>query len=315
MSVPRRRAVVIANPAARRALPPAALNAASTAMRAHGWDVVIETPASREATIASATAHARDGVDAILACGGDGSLATVVHGVIAAGEAARTAVGVIPAGTANVWAAEIGVPGDTARALALIEHGVRRRVDLGWARIGRAERVPFLLVCGAGLDAAIVRAVEARPAWKQRVGRLAFGLPSLTALAAWPAVEARIAIDGDEVHAPRLLLALAANARRYGGLAALSAGSMLNDGMLDVTLFEDPGGVRSRLALAVQALRGRLDERAVHGVTHRRAARVTITPARPLPVEVDGDSLGECGPDAPLHIEVAPGALLAICGR
>lgn len=306
---------MIANPVARRALPPATLEAAAAAMRARGWDVVIEAPASREATIASATAHARDGVETILACGGDGSLATVVHGVIAAGEGTRTAVGVIPAGTANVWAAETGVPRDTERALALIEHGTRRRVDLGWARIGQGERVPFLLVCGAGLDAAVVCAVERRPAWKRRMGRLAFGLPALTALAAWPAVDARITIDGDERHAPHLLLALAANARRYGGLAALSAGSSLDDGLLDVTLFEDGRSVRSRLALAAQALRGRLDERAVGGVTHRRAARITITPARPLPVEVDGDSLGECGPDAPLHIEVAPRALLAICGR
>ncbi|MDA0301583.1 MAG: diacylglycerol kinase family protein, partial [Chloroflexi bacterium] len=72
MSVPRRRAVVIANPAARRALPPAALDAASAAMRAHGWDVTIEVPAGREVAIASATAHARGGGDAILACGGDG---------------------------------------------------------------------------------------------------------------------------------------------------------------------------------------------------------------------------------------------------
>ncbi|MGE3855317.1 MAG: diacylglycerol kinase family protein [Dehalococcoidia bacterium] len=315
MSATHRRAVVIANPAARRALSPGALESAAAAVRARGWDVTIEAPDGRADAIARAEAHARSGVDALLACGGDGSLGVVVRGVTAAGADTPTAVGVIPAGTANVWAAETGVPRETERALALIEDGVRRRVDLGWARIGAGERVPFLLVCGAGLDAAVVRAVEARPAWKRRAGRLAFALPALTALTAWPATEALVTIDGEELRPEHLLLALAGNAHRYGGVAALSARSALDDGLLDVALFEGAPGLRARLALVAQALRGRLDERTARGVTHRRAARVTIAPARPMPVEVDGDYLGECSATAPLELEVAPGAITVIAGR
>lgn len=310
-----RRALVIANPAARRALPPGALDAAAVPLRARGWDVAIEVATSREDTRRRAGQAARDGVTALLSCGGDGSLAAVVRGALDAGAAVPPAVGVVPAGTANVWAGETGVPRDPERALALVEVGVRRRVDVGWARIGEGERVPFLLVCGAGLDAAVVRAVESRPAWKQRAGRLAFAAPAIAALASWPAVEARITLDGEGVTTPRLLLALASNAPRYGGVAMLAAGAALDDGLLDVALFEGDARLRTRLALVAQALRGRLDGRQVRGVTHRRATHVTIAPARPLPVEVDGDMLGMCSADAPLHVEVAPGALTVIAGR
>lgn len=309
-----RTAVIIANPVARRALPPHALEVAANVMRARGWRVVIDAATSAVDARRHAEQHARDGVEAVVACGGDGTLLTVVNGVRAAGDDVQTAVGVIPAGTANVWAAEAGIPRDPTRALALIEDGDRRRIDIGVARIGDGERVRFLLVCGAGLDAAVVEAVEARPAWKRRLGRAAFGPPALAALAAWPAIDTRLVLDGDEVHAPHLLLTLAANSRRYGGVATLAQHGELDDGLLEVTTFESMRSLPSRVALALQALRGRLDEREVRGVTHRQARTITITPSRPLPVEVDGDSIGRCGPDAPLHLEVEHRALTMIFG-
>ena len=309
---------MIANPAARGALAPHALEAAAEAMRARGWHVAIEVATSALDARERAERHARAGVDALVACGGDGTLLAVVNGIRTAddatGEPSRTAVGIIPAGTANVWAAEAGLPRDPIRALALLEDGERRRIDLGSARIGEGARVRFLLVCGVGLDAAVVEAVEARPAWKRRLGRFAFGAPALAALAGWPSIDTRITIDGDEVHAPRLLLALAANSSRYGGVASLTHSSDLDDGLLEVTIFEGDRSPSSRLALALQALRGHLDERVVRGVTHRRASTLTITPTRPLPVEVDGDgdAIGRCGPDAPLHIDVEPRAVTMI---
>lgn len=307
-----RTAVVIANPHARRAIPLDVLDAAADAMCAHGWRVEIEVTSDRQDARARAEHHARAGVGALLACGGDGSLLPLLDGVRAA-EDTPTAVGVIPAGTADVWAAEARIPRDPTRALALLEHGERRRVDLGVARIGEGAPVRFLLVCGVGIDAAVVEAVERRPDWKRRLGRAAFALPSLTALAAWRAVDTRVEYDGVEERAPQLLLALATNAGRYGGVAALAQHTAFDDGLLEVTTFEG-NSLASRGALVLQALRGHLDERAVQGVRHRQAARVTITPSRALPVEVDGESIGRCGPDTPLHIEVEPRAVTMIFG-
>lgn len=313
-AIPPRTAVIIANPAARRALPASALDAAAGAMRARGWDVTIEVTTSREDTVARAEHHARANVDALVACGGDGTLLAVVNGVRAAGDEARTAVGMIPVGTANVWAAEAGVPRDPMRALALLENSERRRIDLGIARIGEGAAVPFLLVCGVGLDAAVVRAVENHPDWKRRLGRLAFGAPALRALASWPAIDTRLALDGVEVHAPHLLLALASNTSRYGGVASLSRTTQIDDGLIEVVTFEGGRSLRGRLALALHALRGHLDTRDVRGVTHRQATRVTLTPAHAMPIEVDGDAIGDCGPDAPLRIAVEHRAVTMIFG-
>lgn len=318
-----RTAVVLVNPTARRAIAPSALAAAAAALQPRGWRVSIEEPASAADARARAERHARAGVDALIACGGDGVLHAVVNGVRDAagapdtgstGDAGRTEVGVIPTGTANVWAAEAGVPRDPVRALALLHDGERRRVDIGVVRIGNGDRVRFLLVCGAGLDAAAVEAVEQRPHWKGRLGHVAYGLLGLTMLAAWPPIDTRITIDGDEARHPRLFFALAANTRRYGGVVALAHRSALDDGLLEVTTFEGDRALPARLALAAQALRGGLDTRTVRGVTHRQASTVTITPARPLPVEVDGESIGRCGPDAPLQIEVEHRALTMIVG-
>ncbi|MFA7249447.1 MAG: YegS/Rv2252/BmrU family lipid kinase [Dehalococcoidia bacterium] len=311
---PERTAVVLANPAARRAIAPRVLHAAAEAMRARGWRVLIETAGSAGDTRMRAEQHARSGVDALLACGGDGTLLAVVNGVRAAGASNPPAVGIIPAGTANVWAAEARVPRDHDRALGLVETGPRRLVDVGLARIGDGPPVRFLLVCGAGLDAAAVETVDAHPAWKSRLGRFAYGAAGLATLATLAPVDAVIRADGDEVHVRRLLFALAANTHRYGGVVALTRRHALDDGRFEVTTFEG-GAILRRLGLAVQALRGRLDERTVRGVTHRAAGTLTITPSRPLPVQVDGDSMGQCGPDAPLSVEVEHRALTMIFGR
>lgn len=324
MTTPARTAIVLVNPTARRVISLRALEAAGKAVLPRGWRVRLETPGSAADARERAERYTRAGVDAVVACGGDGTLRAVVHGVRAAGEDARTAVGIIPAGTANVWAAEAGVPRDPVRALALLAEGDRRRVDVGVARIGQGEPVRFLLLCSVGLDAAVVEAAEAHPRWKRRLGRLAYGAPALAVFGAWRPVAARITLDGDilageAIHTPRLLLAVAANIRRYAGVVPLVRSSALDDGLLEVTVFEEreSEGIRalpSRIALALQALRGRLDERAVRGVTHRQAATLTITPARALPVEVDGDSIGRCGPDTPLHITVEQRALTMIFG-
>lgn len=325
-----RSAVVIRNPAARRAVPRAALEAAARTPAAHGWRVTVEESTSAAGTRALAAQHARAGVDAILACGGDGTLAAVLNGVREV-DGCRSAVGVVPAGTANVWAGEAGVPRDPRAALALLDGGARRRVDLGVVRLGVAgaegtggtegtEGAPlrFLLVCGVGMDGAVVRAVEGRARWKRAGGRLAYALPALAAGLRWPPTAARVTVDGVERRHERLLLALAANTRRYGGVAAIAGAARVDDGRLDLVTFEAAGGWRSlpqRAALALAALRGGLAERAVAGIAYRRGAHITIEPQRRLPVQADGEAIGWCGPGAPLRIDVEPAAVTMIVGE
>ncbi len=304
-----RRAVVIANPAARRAVPTETIRRA--AVRAlPGWDVqVAETRASADAPRLAAEA-ARAGVDAVVACGGDGTLNGVLNGLVESGNP-RPVVGLIPAGTANVWAKEARIPRDPERALALLDTGVRVPLDLGVATIGDASR-RFLLMCGVGLDAATVRRVEARPGLKRRLGPVAFGAQGLVAVARerpWPV---RIEVDGVEVAVGLLTLAVAGNTRLYGGVARITAGARLDDGLLDLVTFEGAPGWRAlpvALRQAGAALRGRLGRTDVRGVAYRRGGHVSIRPERALPVQVDGEWIGACDADAPLVLTVEPRAV------
>lgn len=312
-----RRAVVIRNPAASHAVSRAALEAAAAPMVARGWRVTIEEGTSAAGTRALATLHARAEVDAILACGGDGTLSAVLNGVREVPDC-RSVVGVVPAGTANVWAGEAAVPRRAREALALLDRGARRRVDLGVVQLGTdGPPLRFLLVCGVGIDGAVVRAVERHPRWKRLAGRLVYVVPGLAIGTRWPPTAARLTVDGVERRHHGLLLALASNTRRYGGAVPIAAAARVDDGILDLVTFDGTAGWRSlpgRASQALAALCGGLDRRAARGIAYRRATRITIAPEQSLPVQIDGESIGSCGPGLPLQIGLEPAAVTMIVG-
>ena len=312
-----RSAVVLLNPASRRALTRAAVEAAASPLAARGWTVTVEETASAAEMRARAATHARRGTHAILACGGDGALLAVLNGVRDAGpgtSAVGSAVGAVPAGTGDAWAREARIPRDLEGALALLEDGARRRVDLGVARIGAGGTpVRFLLVCGVGIDAAIVGAVERQPRAKRRLGRLVYALPALVAGLAWPASAMRVELDGASEDRTGVLAALIANTRRYGGVAHLTASARVDDGLLDVVTLA-PRGLGERAALALAGLLGSLEGGRAAGVAYGRARRIVLTPSRALPVQADGEPIGTCGPGAPLIVEVEPAAVTMIVG-
>ncbi|MDA0269603.1 MAG: diacylglycerol kinase family protein [Chloroflexi bacterium] len=304
-----RRVVIIANPAARRGVPEHVLRVAA-GRALPGWDVEIAVTQGRADAARLGEAAARVGVEVVVACGGDGTLNGVLNGVLAApgSKGARPAIGLIPAGTANVWAKEAGIPHDPERALALLEAGLRVPLDVGVATLRGVDR-RFLLMCGIGLDAAVVRRVEARPRLKYRLGPLAFAGQGLGVLARLHAPYARVTVDGVEERL-RLALGVAANTRLYGGVTRIAATARADDGLLDMVTFASGGrgAVAASARQVIAALRGGLDRSTVRGVSYRRGARVTVAPERALAVQVDGEWIGECGPEAPLTLTVEPRA-------
>ncbi|MDA0351343.1 MAG: diacylglycerol kinase family protein [Chloroflexi bacterium] len=311
------RVLIIRNPGARHPAADSALSGPLEAIRASGWDARVVDTAARGDAEELARAAASAGTEVVVACGGDGTLNETANGLVGS----ETALAVIPGGTANVWAREVGIAGDPAAALGLLSAGRRVRVDTGVVQIGAAEPRHFLLMCSAGIDAETVRAVEQRPATKRRLGRVAFAWPGLRALFA-RSVETTIALDrvggdaGSERVAP-LLLALAGNTRLYGGVLRLAGGAVMDDGALDLVTFEDARGGRLRAAarrarLVVGALRGSLREAHVDGLRYERTTSVELRPARELAVQADGEFIGVAGPDAPLRIWVAPRSLTVV---
>ena len=298
--VPRSRGslLVVRNPRAHRAPPEVVLSEAARRLQRAGWDIDVRSTTAAGHATELAREAAGAGVDAVLACGGDGTAREVVEGIVHTG----TALGVLPAGTANVWAHEAGVPLRLEAALALAVRARRVRVDTGIAN-GRR----FLLMCSAGLDAAVVREVEGG-ARKRFLGRAAFVAPAVQHALGERGIPARIEVDGAELERS-LLLAVAGNSRLYGGVARLTAGASMDDGLLDVcALSSTPGdGLGRRSLRAWQGAWGRLEataERAVD-VDYLRAARLSIEAETPLAVQADGEFIGE----TPLQLEVDPGSL------
>ncbi len=287
------------------------------------WDVTVRDTTGPDDMLAAVREAVERGYDAILACGGDGTLNVVLNGVAealeerGAGEDRRLAIGLIPGGTGNVWAREAGIPRELEDAVAMLVHGERRQADLGCARIGDRPPRRFLLMCGIGLDARVVAEVERHPRAKQRAGRAAFVLPALTAIGRSHPVETIIEVDGISTTVP-LRQAVAGNSRLYGGVLRLAGDARIDDGMLDLVSFTAPGGplgtVRA-MGLALRAARGNLAKTTVDGITYQRGHAITLRPATSMPVQVDGEYLGEAGPDAPITLTVQRAAVTMIVGE
>jgi diacylglycerol kinase (ATP) len=142
------RVVLLVNPVAgMRRLP---LEPIQAALRARGAavEVALTTRPGDATTIARQAAAA--GADVLLACGGDGTVNEAVNGLAGS----QTALAVLPGGTVNVWAREVGIPLDPVRALQLLWEGQRRWIDLG-----RAGERYFLLMAGIGFDADVAAQV------------------------------------------------------------------------------------------------------------------------------------------------------------
>ncbi len=303
--------MVIRNPNARRS--PSADRLREAARRsAPGWDIEVVETASAEALRDAVERAASEGVRVLLACGGDGTLNGVLNAVWRSGHAGL-AVGVIPAGTANVWAVEAGIPRDLDDAFALLEASRTVEVDLGVARVGDRERA-FLLMCGMGLDAAVVQRVEGLPRLKRWLAQGAFVAAGAGALRRQRPILCEVTRDGGTSRRS-LVLAVAGNSRLYGGVARITSAAEMDDGLLDLVTFEARQGRRGlfdalrHLVLAVRRLRAGWHARPAPLVSYERADEFRLRPERPLPLQLDGEGWATCDAARPLSLRVAPRAL------
>ncbi|HLZ72308.1 MAG TPA: diacylglycerol kinase family protein [Dehalococcoidia bacterium] len=283
---------VIRNPSARRRLRLSRLAAALEKLERRGWRVECRTTAHIGHATALAALAAQRGSEAVLVCGGDGTINEAVNGLAGS----ETALAVLPAGTINLWAREVGLSADPAAAVRLMLSGERRRVDLG--RVG--DRY-FLMLASVGVDAVAVRAVMAER--KRRWGRYAYlaaGVSDLLRHGGRP-----LAIEAGEVHfRGRALAAIVGNTRLYAGLLHAAHRARIDDGLLDLRVYAG-AGVRQLLPQVVRTLAGRpprADE------VYVQAARVRIAAARPLPVQADGEPIGT----TPMTFSAVPRALTVI---
>ncbi len=228
--------------------------------------------------------------DLLAVCGGDGTL----HEVVSRVPDPPFPVALLPAGTANVLARDLGLPFNPARALDIALKRVIRRVDLGTV----TARAPhsFLLMAGIGFDAYVVSRV--RPAVKARLGMLAFVISTLQALATYGFTEFQVSAGGEQHTATSCIVA---NAKGYGGGLVFTPAADMTDGFFDILVLEG----RPRLGyihFLWNAWRGR--PKPYPWVKQLRAPAVQVTGPRGLWAQADGELLGTL----PLDISIAPKA-------
>ena len=288
------RAWLIENPAAGQTNWEQQVRAAAATLRAAGWEVAVR----RTARPGDATTLAREavaaGCDVVVVAGGDGTVNEALQGL--AGQRA-TALAVLPAGTVNVWATELGARArdDIAREIA---RGRRSTIDLG-----RVNGRYFLMMASAGFDAAANADVAdgyLKPL-KRRGGLIPYVISALATLLRFRAPTVQLDLDGESI-ASRVLMVVAGNTRLYGGIAEITSQARADDGLLDVCVLTGRGPL-DMVRRTWSVLRRR--QEADPGIIYRQARRVVLDPASPLHVQADGEDAGF----TPCAFEAVPDAL------
>ncbi|MGH6918892.1 MAG: diacylglycerol/lipid kinase family protein [Geminicoccaceae bacterium] len=282
-----RRLLIIFNPAAgwrrRRRLAPVLAQ-----LRAHGCAVVLretERPGDAERFAAEADPAAWD---LVVAAGGDGTVNEAINGLAHSG----LPLALIPLGTANVLAAEIGLSTDPAAVARCVAFGQPRPIALGAAN-GRR----FLLMAGAGFDARVVAGVSGP--MKRWLGKGAYVLSALRELLVFDFPGYEVRTDNMVHHAASVIVA---NARHYAGRFVCAPEASLESDTLQVCLFERRGRLAA-VGYSVALVTGRLPDLASYRVIEARRIEIRGRPGEPL--QGDGDVIGQLD----VAIEVLPGAL------
>lgn len=286
-----RKAILISNPKtgryASRRLP--AIEEICTQLRSEGLEVeLVATEGPGDATRIAAEAG-RNGVCDVIVSGGDGTINEALQGLV--GTHAR--LGILPSGTANVLACELGLPLDCRRAAGVIARGKAHHVHVGCAvdETSGSKRY-FLLMAGVGLDASVVRRVH--PGLKKHIGKGAFWVSGLSHLADWKPVPFNIEINGQRHTATFAAIGKAAS---YGGDLSVTPRARLDQPEFEICIIESYSRLRYLHLLSFAMRTGMPSDQP--GVHFLRATRARAT--GDAPVQVDGELIG----NLPMTFEIA----------
>jgi diacylglycerol kinase (ATP) len=302
---PIRKAILIYNPVSgqRRSRRLGEIDSAGKILKDAG--IAVEFAATPEG--GAATSIARDAIgqdfDLVIACGGDGTVNEIVNGL--AGSSIPMAL--LPAGTANILAKELGIPWNIPAAARLIQGSTPRRIALGCIeRVGHESKngsasVPryFLCVGGSGPDGAIVNGVDAK--LKKSIGTFAYWAEGMKQLFTYKFPVMRIESLEHTVDATIVVVGRTAE---YGGPFRITTGASLYEDSFEILAFSTRSRLRYLFALPALYF-GKL--RGVRGISAWKTTELTCTPlvGGALFAQVDGEPVGAL----PLRFRVVPDAL------
>jgi YegS/Rv2252/BmrU family lipid kinase len=289
------RAVIIGNPNSVSAGDEGYLEHFADILRAGGLEVeVLNTERPDHATELAAAAGDR----LVVAAGGDGTVNEVVNGL-----SEGATLGILPLGTANVLARELGLPLEPEDACERILTGTAFRMDVGVATDGRGTERRFTCMAGLGFDADVVR--EVTPRLKRYLRSLAFPLVALKVYFQGDRPDLCIK-DGDTTHVTQF--AVVANGRYYGGDFEMAEGVSLASGELEVVLIEKVGLLARPDILARILAKSPLDRAMKSFTSQEILAESPAAPGASTPVQIDGEVWGSL----PMSFRIEPAVVQVI---
>lgn len=264
-----------------------------TWLRKHRRAFRLVTTESAEDLTAKARALAASGEPVVAAAGGDGTLMCAAHGLVGT----EAALGILPCGTMNVFARELGIGSRRFdAALKAILDGQRQEVDI-FAVNGK----PFLQVAGFGPDARVIELIT--PELKKRMGAAAHVVTGIKAALEKPATITLTLPGGESLQGTQIIMG---NGKRYGGEAHLFADAAYDDGKLDAAIIdqENLGILFEVLGLIVA--KGASTRNISEFTNLRRIMHCEISADAELPYHLDGDYAGTLMPGEKLVVERMP---------
>lgn len=270
------------------------------AARQHLPDFDLEINFSRKAgdlAVCAREAIARN-CELVIVAGGDGAINEVIQGMAGS----HVPLGIIPRGTANVFAEETGIPTDIVKACRTIAEGYVKRVDLGVVN-GRY----FLWLAGIGVDALV--AYEVHSEIKDQLGVMAYVSFALKHAKNIPCSQVKIAVDGKEIN-EQAVAVLVGNAATYDGDIKIQGVEQMDDGYLDVCVVKKLTPLFIARAILFFMLGSRRYYRDLKYVQLRyfKATALQVESHPPVYCHTDGEVIGQ----TPLNFRMAPQSLSLI---
>jgi YegS/Rv2252/BmrU family lipid kinase len=293
-------ALIITNPSAARA-GVRGLAAARRRLEAHGFRVTVETTGATGDGERLARVAAGGGVGVVIAHGGDGTVMDVAAALVGT----KLPLGLLPGGTGNVLAGNLGIGRSFVAAADTIAAGVTRLIDVGRLTTAAGSRY-FAVNCAAGFAADLM--AETAQRHKRRYGVAAYVARAIVMAGNLVRAATRIEVDG-AVHEGHAATVIVANCGHLvPGVLALADGIAPDDGMFDIAVL-DAASYASALRILWRMFQRRPEADA--GITFYRGRTVRVSCDPVLPVEADGEALGL----TPMAVELIPLALTVLAPR
>ncbi len=228
-------AYLVFNPSAGRFPSRILTERARDVLHDYGWEIQLAQTAGGDHITQLAKRAVAEEMDAFFLAGGDGSINYALAGLLESG----TPLGVLPAGTANVWAQELGLHGLTWTRWMALEESARQlaTAKVHQVDVGYCNDSPFLMWAGVGLDAFIVHRIEPRTRWEKHFAVAHYVSIAMQEASYWGGIHLDVITDG-KVISGRYILGVVSNIHLYaGGLAEISPYARLDDGEMDLWLF------------------------------------------------------------------------------